>query len=384
MRLHPEFAPQPPGKKPGEIDAYDSEIAYTDHYVGRIVERLRARGRLDRTLLVFTSDHGEEFGEGGAGWWLRGHGATLRRAQLHVPLIVRLPKGEHAGRRRGLSRHIDLAPTLLRLLSPDTPLDDYALDGRDLVPELLGQTPETEPASLSFNWLFFARHDRDRELHLDQWTGQLAGYRVKTNADNYPALAPIRDAAQGSAGATLAASRREAAKQLDAVSALPLRAGPQIVGLPTRAEHALGTPPTLVASPRDDRWRLRSPTLLEAEAFESPPPVALSMPWTPGRYAIEVRLAPRQARSGYQNRFTIEFPDSDADPIDVDGRDASPPFLMPVGVHTLPQRLTVRVSEPRGGVAITGFVLQPVGARNSQAPLDPALEEQLRSLGYVE
>ncbi len=73
---------------------YDGEIAYADHHVGRLLDRLGATGELDDTLIVFTSDHGEEFMEHGS---LEGHQWTLYDEVVQVPFMMRFPDGRHAG-----------------------------------------------------------------------------------------------------------------------------------------------------------------------------------------------------------------------------------------------------------------------------------------------
>lgn len=66
---------------------YDSEIAFTDHHVGRFLDHLRARGLLDRTLLILTADHGEEFLDHDD----LGHAKTLYDELVRVPLMLRMP-----------------------------------------------------------------------------------------------------------------------------------------------------------------------------------------------------------------------------------------------------------------------------------------------------
>jgi arylsulfatase A-like enzyme len=69
-----------------EQAAYEAAIAYLDHAIGDMLASCR-RGVLDRTLVIITADHGEEFGEHG----LFHHSYSLYPASLRVPLIVRLP-----------------------------------------------------------------------------------------------------------------------------------------------------------------------------------------------------------------------------------------------------------------------------------------------------
>ncbi len=119
------FADTPPGLEPRpglpprqRPVLYDREIRYVDDELRRFVEGLEAAGRLDDTLLVVTSDHGEEFLEHG----IIGHGAAPYEEVLRVPLLFRGP-GVPAGRRVeapvGL---VDLMPTLLDLLGVPVPV----------------------------------------------------------------------------------------------------------------------------------------------------------------------------------------------------------------------------------------------------------------------
>ena len=65
-------------------DAYDDCIGYLDAQIGKLIDELKRRGVLENTLVVITSDHGEEMGEHG----LFGHGRSLYSQELHVPLVV--------------------------------------------------------------------------------------------------------------------------------------------------------------------------------------------------------------------------------------------------------------------------------------------------------
>jgi len=97
---------------------YDGEIAYLDEQLGVLFDDLRARGLYDRTLIVLTADHGEEFQEHG-GWW---HGTTLYDEQIHVPLIMKPPARAGGGRVVDeFATSLDIVPTVLtsaRLIVP--------------------------------------------------------------------------------------------------------------------------------------------------------------------------------------------------------------------------------------------------------------------------
>ena len=107
--------------------AYAGEVAYTDHELGRLFRGLEATGRLDDTIVIVTSDHGEGFGEHDI--W--GHGNSLHEEAMRIPLIVHAPGRVPAGRRTAPVSLVDLAPTLLDLLDLDVPVN---LEGRSLVP----------------------------------------------------------------------------------------------------------------------------------------------------------------------------------------------------------------------------------------------------------
>ena len=112
------------------VALYDGGIRFMDEEIfGKLVATLKALNLYDEVLLVFTADHGEEFGE---------HGDFLHKElydeHLHVPLIIKFPHGE----RQGLAvtqqvRIIDLLPTLLTYLG--LPVPENA-QGTSLLPAL--------------------------------------------------------------------------------------------------------------------------------------------------------------------------------------------------------------------------------------------------------
>ena len=72
-------------------DAYDSSIRYLDHELSRLLRSLEESGELENTLIILTSDHGEEFGEHGVEHF--GHARSAYAASLLVPLVVVYPPG---------------------------------------------------------------------------------------------------------------------------------------------------------------------------------------------------------------------------------------------------------------------------------------------------
>jgi arylsulfatase A-like enzyme len=78
-----------------ERDAYDGAIAYLDQSLAELAATLARRGLSESTLIVITSDHGEEFDEHG----VFEHGYSLYLPSLRVPLVIRWPGRVPAGRR---------------------------------------------------------------------------------------------------------------------------------------------------------------------------------------------------------------------------------------------------------------------------------------------
>jgi arylsulfatase len=118
------------------IALYDAEVRYTDRHVALLLERLRAAGRLDDTLVVLVSDHGEEFFEHGH----FGHNRTLFEEVVHIPLILRYPRALPRGvRLRDVASLADVAPTILALCRLPRPSGPCAMWGRSLLPALDGE-----------------------------------------------------------------------------------------------------------------------------------------------------------------------------------------------------------------------------------------------------
>lgn len=103
----------PPPELEGAIrKAYQQEITWMDTELGKFFDWMKAEGLYDNTMIVLTSDHGEEFLEHG-GWW---HGTTLYDEQIHIPLIVKLADSKWAGTRVPWQvRQLD-APATMALL----------------------------------------------------------------------------------------------------------------------------------------------------------------------------------------------------------------------------------------------------------------------------
>ena len=135
------------------VALYDGNLRYSDAAVGRILKALDDAGRLDRAVVVITSDHGEAFFEHGR----LDHNTTVYDEMLQVPLIVRLPPFLQA-------RSFD--PT--RLISLE-----------DLTPTLLGLAGR-RPSSRSTGVDFFEGPVREEILHRTATGQNLFGFRTES------------------------------------------------------------------------------------------------------------------------------------------------------------------------------------------------------------
>ena len=106
-----------PEHKPKPRDRYDTEIAFVDHHIGRLLEAIENLVAAENVLVVFVSDHGESLGE--HDYW--GHGRHLYEPTLWVPMGLRWTGKVSPATIDGAALSIDLAPTVLRLLDLDVP-----------------------------------------------------------------------------------------------------------------------------------------------------------------------------------------------------------------------------------------------------------------------
>jgi len=104
---------------------YDGEVTEADRHIGRLLETLRSLDLLDESVILFTSDHGEAFGEDEI---YCAHGTGLGEALLHVPMLLRIP-GHGAQTRADRVRLIDIVPTVAELFELEPP----PLRGRSLL-----------------------------------------------------------------------------------------------------------------------------------------------------------------------------------------------------------------------------------------------------------
>lgn len=144
VHLFDPHAPYEPPEADAKLAAtpYDAEIASADRQVGRLVKALEPNGVLDDTILVFTSDHGENLGEHQEAT----HAMFIYEATQRVPLIFRYPRKLPAGRVfDGPARSVDIMPTILSLAGKKP----GETQGADLSEALAGGPPSASPVQYS-------------------------------------------------------------------------------------------------------------------------------------------------------------------------------------------------------------------------------------------
>lgn len=112
------------------VALYDGEIRFVDDHIGMLVKELQKRKLYKETLVVITSDHGDEFFEHGE----KGHAHSLYQELVHVPLIVRSPKKPGGKSVPHPAALVDIAPTVLELLGSWG--ERTRMEGRSLAPLL--------------------------------------------------------------------------------------------------------------------------------------------------------------------------------------------------------------------------------------------------------
>jgi arylsulfatase A-like enzyme len=115
---------------------YAGAVTLVDRWLGELFQALRRMGRMDDTLVIFTSDQGEPLGEHG---FVRRFRPWLYEELIHTPLIVRMPGGKPGGiRHQALVQTVDLLPTIVGAfgIRPD---DELRLHGHDLLTLIRGE-----------------------------------------------------------------------------------------------------------------------------------------------------------------------------------------------------------------------------------------------------
>ena len=120
---HSPYEPPEPFATEYSEQLYAGEIAYVDHCIGQVIDKLKALGLYDSTLLIITGDHGEMLGEHGE----QLHAYFIYQGAIKVPLILKLPGQDTPRRVEQVVGLVDLVPTICELLAIEAPQDIQGL-----------------------------------------------------------------------------------------------------------------------------------------------------------------------------------------------------------------------------------------------------------------
>jgi len=112
-----QIGASPDGDNYSDSNKYDSEIAYVDFQISKLLEAVETLAARENTLVLFVSDHGESLGE--HGYW--GHGRHLYEPTLHIPMGIAWPGHVEPKVVGAPALIIDLAPTVVGLLGIEVP-----------------------------------------------------------------------------------------------------------------------------------------------------------------------------------------------------------------------------------------------------------------------
>ncbi|MBN2377430.1 MAG: tetratricopeptide repeat protein [Sedimentisphaerales bacterium] len=121
---HNPYHPPEPFSQTYSKDLYAGEIAYVDHCIGQVIEKLKKLGLYDSTLIIVTGDHGEMLGEHNEST----HGYFIYQSALKVPLIFTLPGWKTPTRVKDMVGLIDIVPTICSLLDIENPPKVQGID----------------------------------------------------------------------------------------------------------------------------------------------------------------------------------------------------------------------------------------------------------------
>ncbi len=170
------------------IGGYYASVAFMDAQVGKVLDALERAGLEDKTIIVFTSDHGYHLGE--HDFWAK---VSLRDESAGVPLIVCVP-GKRPGVCHSLVELIDLYPTVSSLCGLEVP---DRLQGKDISPMFDDPTYEVREAAFSVAPMRKGFLLRERDYAYIQYGEDAAGgielFDVRADPKQYTNLAERPD-----------------------------------------------------------------------------------------------------------------------------------------------------------------------------------------------
>ncbi len=154
---HKPYLPPEPFASRYADNLYAGEIAYTDHCIGRVIDKLKALGIYESSLIIITADHGEMLGEHGEDT----HTYFIYESAIKVPLIVKTPSNREPRRVSSIAGIVDIVPTICGQLDIDVP---QHVQGLDLTPQIEGESAPQKPRQLFCESLWATKYQANSLL----------------------------------------------------------------------------------------------------------------------------------------------------------------------------------------------------------------------------
>lgn len=164
-RRKPWFIPGT-GERENAIAAYNSEIRFLDRHIEELYESFQWE---DDTLLIVTADHGEGLWDHG----FRGHGSSLFREQIQVPLLIRMPNQKKKKQIVINVSTLDILPTVLDILG--IPQAHRSFSGVSLFPLIRGRSAPFPPSRPVFSHLKIHVKTKTSNLFTSEWRSVIQG-----------------------------------------------------------------------------------------------------------------------------------------------------------------------------------------------------------------
>lgn len=157
---------------------YDGDILYLDYKIGELINYLKKLKILDNTLLIITSDHGENFGEHN----FMNHVLNVYDTLLHVPLIIRYPKVFSSNLKlQAQVQTTDIFPTILDILGIEL-TGENEIQGHSLVPLVKNKQRRSASFAVSehaiWNWVLTQFQYENPEFDVSEYTRRLKCIRT--------------------------------------------------------------------------------------------------------------------------------------------------------------------------------------------------------------
>ncbi len=159
---HDPYEPPEPFASQFPRNPYAGEVAYVDHCIGQVIDKLKKQGLYDSTLIIIVGDHGEMLGEHGES----SHSYFVYHSAIRVPLIFKLPGQSKKRTIKEAVGIIDIMPTILRLV--DIPIPAH-VEGQELSGYLEGDGSETKPRYIYTESLLATEYECNPLLAVVNW-----------------------------------------------------------------------------------------------------------------------------------------------------------------------------------------------------------------------